>query len=306
MITDTTAPDPHATEPPVDGPFLNGILEVDVANIARKAQTGQPLTRREREIIEEERTKRGGNDASAGFNLEGEGAIPALERMTQKELAELWGYSLRQLKNWLREGRQANDPAPVTQPALMCAWFARNHAPREAPEKLRRAAARILEGHRVEDADSRQAKPVVPAALVEVQEEDKGLLAMLDRYRTAEVRLHKLYMAAVEAGNEVRAQFLLAEWSKMGDKARALEKQAPKALEEAGIYVRRAEIQRELEPLHAAIIKTFRQEFRMARVRLKAAANHEEWARVVDAVVNEIGKMLCETEFREPLELDVA
>lgn len=290
---------------PVDAGFFDLILETDLANIIRKAQTGQPLTKREREMIEEERTRRQKQGTLPDFKLEGEGAIGSLERMTQRELAAAWGYSPRQLKNWLADGRKANDPAPVTHPELMCTWFQRIYAPRDAPEKLRASARRLIEGYRGNGgADSHGANQAPPR--IEVADKEKGLLAMIDRYRTAEATLHARYMAAVEAGDESKSQFYLAEWSKMGEKVRQMERTAPKALEEMGVFVRRDQVQRELEPLHAAILKGFRQGFRLARNRLRAAQSPEEWAMTVDSVVDEIAQMLCDTRFAEPLELEAA
>ena len=60
---------------------------------------------------------------------------------------------------------------------------------------------------------------------------------------------------AIEAGNEKQAQWLYSEWVKTGERLRALEKTAPKALEELGIYVRRDEVTRELVPLHVAHLR---------------------------------------------------
>jgi hypothetical protein len=257
-------------------------------------------------MIEEERTRRQKTPLQPAFILEGEGASPSLAKMTQQQLAEVWGYSVRQLKNWLADGRAANDPAPVTRPAEMPAWFKRTYSPRECPEKLRLAVQRIQAGEHATNRSSSVAPPLVSAPRIEIADEEKGLLAMLDRYRTAEVTLHNKYMAAVDAGDETRSQFLLSEWSKMGEKVRSLEKTAPKALEELRIYVRRDQIQRELEPLHSAIIKGFKQEFRLARPRMKAAASQDEWAKLVDETVEKVAMMLVETEFREPLELQVA
>lgn len=65
-------------------------------------------------------------------------------------------------------------------------------------------------------------------------------------------------------------------------------------------------MQRELEPLHAAILKAFRQEFRLARIKLKATTGPDEWSIAVDETVERVAQMLIETEFREPLELQVA
>jgi hypothetical protein len=290
-----------------DASFFDLILETDLANIIKKSQSGQPLTKREREMIEEERTKRTQKAALPTFKLEGEGS--PLDRMTQRELAEVWGYSLRQVKNWIADGRAAGDPAPVTRPDDMPGWFKRVYAPRECPEKLRAAVQRIQGGEFGAKRANASAGGPAPATItprIEVPDEEKGLLAMLDRYRTAEVTLHNKYMAAVDAGDESRSQFLLSEWSKMGEKVRALEKAAPKALEELRIYVKRDEIQRELETLHNAVLKGFRQEFRLARIKLKSAKTAEEWGAAVDETVEKVSMMLVDTEFAEPLELQVA
>jgi hypothetical protein len=289
---------------PVDAAFLGIILEADLENIIRKAQSGKSLTAREREILESERARLAEVESPPDLKLDDEAELVALEGMTQKDLAELWGYSEKQLKNWVRRGRESDDPAPIRRPDLMCAWFRRVHAPRDAPEKLRMAAQRIIDGHR--KPEKSKSGDQAPVERIEIAESEKGMLAMLDRYRTAEVTLHNKYMAAVEAGDETRAQFLLSEWSKMGEKVRALEKHAPKVLEELKIYVRRDEIQRELESLHSAIIKAFRQEFRLARIALKATTGTEEWAKEIDATVDRVALMLAETEFRDPLELQVA
>jgi hypothetical protein len=288
----------------IDAAFFENILETDLANIVKKASSGQPLNKREREMIEEERTRRQKSPTHTSFALEGEGAANSLDKLTQRELAELWGYSLRQVKNWIHDGRVANDPAPVTNPDKMPAWFQRIYAPRECPEKLRLAAQRLLESKAT--VGSKPSTVAHPPVRMEVPDAEKGLLAMLDRYRTAEVTLHTKYMAAVDAGDETRASFLMSEWKKMGESVRGLEKNAPKALEEARIYVRRDEIQRELEPLHAAILKAFRQGFRSARAKLKSADGADAWGQSVDAVVDDIARMLVETEFREPLELEAA
>lgn len=294
---------PPAVDPD-DAEFFGLILDTDIANIIKKAQGGLPLTKREREMIEEERTRCQKTPSQAAFKLEGEGACSPLDRMTQREIAEVWGYSVRQVKNWIKDGRVANDPAPVTRPVDMPAWFRRIYAPRECPEKLHLAANRILAG--IDKTTPSTAAPAASVPRLEIPDAEKGLLAMLDRYRTAEVSLHNKYMAAVDAGDETRSSFLMAEWKKMGESVRALEKTAPKALEELRIYVRRDEIQRELEPLHAAILKSFRQGFRNARAYLKSADGADAWGLAVDSVVDDVARMLVETEFREPLELQVA
>lgn len=302
---------PAATETPalpvVDAAFFDNILETDLANIINKATRGLPLTARERDMIAEERSRltKLPPATAVTFELEASGPGMALESMTQKELAGEWGVSLRTIKGWLAEGSAATDPAPLTKPDLFPAWFARVHAPRQCPDKYQLAAQRILAG--VKTAKATTPPPAAePAERVAIADDAKGLLAMLERYRETEARLGLDYMKAVDSGDEVRASFLLSQWSNIGEKLRALEKIAPKALEELGIYVRKDEIQRELEPLHRAIIKAFRQEFRMSRPKLRATKTAEEWNLLTDDIVSGVSSMLTNTEFREPLMLEVA
>lgn len=284
--------------------FFDEVLQHDLANIIRKAQAGQPLTKREREIIEEEKASRTcEKPVEAGFKLEGGGVDDSLQDMTLEGLSRVWGYSLKTVKNWKRKGLRAKDPAPIRDSSKMCAWYERIYAPRMAPDKLRLAAQRIEEGGSKESVEGPTESVPAVNEKVEVAEEEKGLLAMLDRYRTAEVTLHNKYMQAVEAGDEQKSAFLLSEWSKMGEKVRALEKAAPKALEELRIYIRRDHVQRALEPLHASIMKAFRQGFRNSRVKLQQAKTASDWAIGVDDVVDEIARMLVETDFQDPLDL---
>ena len=292
-------PSEAAADPVQDADFFGRILEADLANVVRKAGSGKPLTTREREMIEAARSRMQTEPTEERWKLEGDG-ISSMERMTQREYAEVWGYSLRTVKNWIADGRAGKDPAPLARPADMPAWFARVYAPRDCPEKLAMAAQRILDGA---DIPKSSAAPVAMVERVEVAEGEKGLLAMLDRYRTAEVTLHAKYMTAIEAGDETRATFLMSEWSKMGEKCRSLEKAAPKALEEMGIFVRRDVVQRELGPLHGSVIKSFRQAFRVNRARLRLVETSNEWNRIVDGIVDEVSLMLSCCGFAEPLEL---
>lgn len=301
MNTSDTKDDP----PVVDAAFFENILETDLANIVKKASSGLPLNKREREMIDEERRRLSVEKKGEGFRLESDGEIGALERMTQKQLAEIWNVSLRTIKGWQAEGQAANDPAPLINPAKFPAWFERIHAPRECPQRYRDSAQRILAGEKaaVEEAGKPPEKPPVRTV---IHEEAKGMLAMLERHRESEARLGTDYMQAVEEGNEVRASFLFSQWTKMGEQLRSLEKVAPQALEALGIYVKKDEIHRELEQLHRAILKAFRQQLRMCRPRFRLAQTAEDWNTIADEIVQEIALMLVETQFSEPLTLDAA
>ena len=290
-----------AASPPLDVAFFDTILETDLANIVNKATRGMPLTAREREMIEAERSRLKVGGATTGFQLAADAPPTVLERMTQRELAAEWGVSLRTIKGWLAAGLAAHDPAPLTQPEQFTAWYLRIHAPRECPDRYRQAARRMLAGDKTKAIPPRHF--AVPVEKLVISDDAKGLLAMLERHREAEARLGTDYMVAVDSGDEVRASFLLSQWSNMGEKLRALEKIAPKALEELGIYVRKDEVQRELEPLHRAILKSFRQELRMCRPRLRATRTADEWNALTDEIVSGVAAMLTTSAFSEPLVL---
>jgi hypothetical protein len=284
--------------------LVERMLEKDVANIVAKVSSGQPLTARERQLIEEEyaRLKK---QREPVFALRGEGPKSALSKLTQAELAAKWGYSVRQIKNWIADGKAKVDPAPLAFPADMPAWFARVYSPRECPDRLQLAARRLIDELNSESvAETPAPPPPTPIGRIEVSESEKGLVAMLDRLRSAEATLHAKYMAVVDI-DEHKANYIFKEWQKVAEQLRALEKSAPKALEELGIYVRKDEVQRELAPLHAAILKALRQGFRAARLRLRAAVeNPPDWNAAVDVLIEEISLMLCETRFVEPLSLE--
>lgn len=288
--------------PVVDAFLLETILEKDLANIVEKSRRGVALSARERVLIEGKLSRLKEGDAPADFVLEPEGPAAAMERMTQKDLAEAWGVSVRTIKGWTAAGIGAADPVPLARPRDFPAWFQRIHAPRVCPERYRLAAQKLEDGEQVE-----KAAPVVAAReRLVIPDENKGLLAMLERHREAEAQLGTDYMEAVERGDEVRASFLLSQWSSMGEKLRQLEKLAPRALEELGIYVRKEDVARELEPLHRAILKTFQQELRKCRPKLRATQTAEEWNLISDEIVGGVASMLTETEFRDPLTLEGA
>jgi hypothetical protein len=295
-----------AADPPeITADLFAEVLERDLANIVRKASSGQPLTKREREMIEDERKRLASPQKSRepDFQLEGAGERSPLEGLTQEKLAAAWGYSVRQIKNWIQEGREKTDPAPLTKPAEMPAWFERVFAPRKCPDRLRLAVQALLNASASNATGSRGASPAPPAERITIDDSEKGLLAMLGRLRESEALLHAKYLAAVDV-DEHKASFLFSEWGKIVERLRALEKSAPKSLEELGIYVRRDEVIRELAPLHVAILKSFRQAIRQGRLRLRATTDAAEWNAVADSLVDEAATMLCESSFATPLDLE--
>jgi len=273
-------------------------VDRDAEALARRAADGQLLTQREREYLVAERDRRK-NARESVLVLQGERGGGKLAGCTQAELAERWGYSVRAIKDWVRRGKDVNDPCPIDRPGEMPAWFERAHPGRRCPGRLAEAAERLEAGPEL------QISPAPPVAeRIEIDESEKGLLATLNRARENEATLYVKYQAAVDAADENRATFLRKEWSTAAENLRSLEKTAPKTLEEIGIYVRKSEVQRELGALHGAVIKTFLQAIRNARLRLRAAASQREWNAIAEELVGEAREMLCNGEFTEPLDVE--
>lgn len=289
---------------------LDEVAAMDRENLLRsireKAAAGKPLTRGEREFLEIQRqqTPEAEVEDFPVFELRGGGVAVDLDGKSRKELAAAWGYSVRQVKNWVAAGKAANDPVPIRQPGLMCAWFRRVYAPRDAPEKLRLAVARLMEG--VPAEKSAGGKPPAVPSRIDLADADKGFVAMLERVRVSEAETYKKYERALEENDSTGANFYFSEWVKISERARALEKQAPETLEKLGIVLRREDVERELQAIHASILKAFRQGFRLARMKLKGAETSDQWGKVVDDVVDEIAAMLADTEFAEQLDLEAA
>lgn len=289
------AEDDQSPEPDPETVF-SMVLEKDLANIVKKSAAGQPLNKREREMIEAQLASQRPDSKSGEFHLEA--APSALTGLTQPEFAEKWGYSLRTIKNWIADGRKASSPPPLDRPHEMAAWFARIYSPRAAPDKLIQAVRKLQS--EVPSSPSQQS--VMPER-IEVLDSQKGMLAMLDRVRTAEATLYGQYLQAVEANDRDTADYKNTEWLKAAERLRALEKSAPQALADAGIYVRKDDVTRELLQLHSGIIKHFKQALRKSRIKLQATKSTDEFNQVSDTIVDDACSALCDDDFAEPLEL---
>ncbi|MFT3992154.1 MAG: hypothetical protein QM680_12165 [Luteolibacter sp.] len=281
---------------------LDKALEADLRAVVAKASGGKPLTEKERAMIAEYRSDLQ-KKSQPVFALKGAGADDGLAGLTQAELAARWGYSVRQVKNWIGEGKSKSDPCPIRHPEEMPAWFERVYAPRICPERLAQRAKEILKPVSPAEKQTEQAPVAVHVAIPDVE---LGLQAMLQRLREQEAMAHAKYLRFLDLGDESKADFYQRAWAKISEQLRAAEKTAPKALEEAGIYVRRDEVVKELLPIHRAIVKGFRQRFRALRSKLAPSVADDEWNAQVDALVDDVCGMLCETSFAEPLELTAA
>lgn len=265
----------------------------ELAAIVKKVEAGRVLSLRERAMLEAARPK------EERFELQAETPAGPYAGLMQAELAELWGYSLRQIKNWVKDGRDAKDPCPFNRPGDVPAWFARIYAPREAPARLVAKARELAAGVPAKAPEKRGGD-----ILAAVEDGELGMLAMLNRLRTSEARMYREYEKLVAEGDATRAQFVFSEWAKVAEKLRSAEKGAGKVLEDLGVYVRKSEVAKELIGLHEAVKKTVRSELRNARAVFAQTEDVREYNAAVDRVIEEMGRRMAETSFVEPLELE--
>jgi len=298
------------------------LLASDLRRVADKAREGRPLTISERRLLaeaaevgdagaENEGGEGGEGAAAGGATNDGRGLAPglapAIEWRSLAEAAEGYGYSLRQVKNWKRDGVAAGDPAPIGDPAEMPGWYERVYAPRVAPDRLREAAYQLAAQAKERGGGDAGERARAPEAVPLVAEQELGLLAMLDRLRKAEATLHAQYMRAVETQDRNSAAFYQKEWGASVERLRAAEKAAPAALEAQGIYIRRADVRRELVPIHQAIAKGTRSALKRARLKLAAAVGDSSaWGVAVDEVLDEVFGQMAEADFAPILELEAS
>lgn len=280
---------------------LEDALERDLGRIVAKAQAGERLTVREREIVEAARADLApaGEPPESVSALRGGGVtIDGI----QPVIAERYRVSERTLKGWIRRGRDLGDPCPFRRPAEMPAWYERCFPDRRCPEKVMAAIDDLLAGAET-DAAPAESVPAGNDWKVEIDEGEMGIAAMLSRARRHEAMVYRLFVAAMEKNETDRAAFLQKQWGDAAEKLRAIEKMAPKALEELGVYVRKDEVKREVSVIFGSVLKVFEAEFRAARGKLMKVEGQGAWDRAVGDVVEKAKALLLESSFAEPLEL---
>lgn len=271
---------------------LEKARQAELDRILEKSGNGKALTAGERKLLDAEIEAR----RAPELRLEA-----GVEFRNLQEAADAYGYSLRQVKNWKKDGRKASDACPLDHPAEMPAWFERVYAPRECPDRLRDAVQVLLEGKTVE----RGPAGPVRAPAREVREDEIGFDAMLQRARRREAML-ALKLEEAQRLNEASATQIETQLTKATGALLSLEKQAPAILEAQGVFLRRDEVKDELHRLASAIPKGLKQELRKRRRQMVAAETPEDFEEVLEEAVEAACRELCEADFADALELELA
>lgn len=209
-----------------------------------------------------------------GFALELSGAPVAASpgyARALKHYVPIFERSLRLLKGWIADGRDANPPElpPLDRPEEMLAWWHRVKKNR-APDVLRRLAAAggksvttPPDPAKISPTPSLVAQPAAPAAAVSVAAapvlaasaavatslpalgETTGYTAMLNRLRIGEARAGALHQQLLDDALATKdpdlrlrlqaaAERAYESWTKVGGDLRRAEADAPKILSAQG------------------------------------------------------------------------
>lgn len=270
-----------------DGDVIQAALDGELQRIVAKQAAGQALSAVEWKRLEAavERPE---------LKLE-----DLVEWSSIEAAAAGYGYSVRQIKNWKRDGRAAGRPAPLQRPADMPAWYESVYPRRQCPDRLRDAVERLLAGKTPE-------RPAVGAAAAAPGPGlETGIEAALRRAREREAELAAELVAARER-QEPNMGALETRYQKASEHLVDIEKKAQSLLEARGELLYRREVKAAVTEIAGRIARGLRLELMRRRRALQAAEGPEGYEDEVRAGIEEALRELCESRFADPLELDMA
>lgn len=218
--------------------------------------------------------------------------------LKQADYAEKYGYSIRQVKNWIKDGRDKKSPPPLDTPAEMPNWFESVYS-RRCPEKLWTAVESLAS-----PPTSEAPRDLAPIALPELKPGELGILQTLQRVREADARNHKLYLQALEQGDQARANFHSKEITRLSAELRQLEKQVQTLNEKTRVVVPAVEVRNEVTSMLTSLYRQLMGGGDKFRDRLQKAETPEQFATAWKLALNEVFGVCSTTEFAEPFSLD--
>lgn len=233
-----------------------------------------------------------GAPTNQGPKRGGRGKIPAW--------AARYGYGERQIKNWLRTGREAKDPAPLDQPDLMPAWFARHYS-KTVPAKLLEAIEKHTGSAPETPLPETKAEPFEKP---DVREDELSIESQLRRFRESEATAHKLYIREMEAGNSAKANFYLQQQRDLSSEVRQLEKALPVILEQRGEFIRTSEVRRTVTDLLLSLKRSLTTQGPKAERTLRATTSTAEFDAAWRALMADTFEACCAGNFADPLSLE--
>jgi len=226
----------------------------------------------------------------------------------QAEYCGVYGVSLKTIKNWISEGKDAHKLPPLDHPQQMPGWWTLVHPKRSVPSHILAAS---------ETARRAAAPAPAPASTVPVvslssapsprppSSHAVGYAASLDRLRSAEADAYAAYEASKTFRNtDGEIDFGAIEqarriWNETAEQLRMQEAQAAKVLEKAGELLPANEVRTMLMQLHAPIVSGLRSLYlriltKAGNITLADAKQH------FDVEINRMLRELISSEFSPP------
>lgn len=216
--------------------------------------------------------------------------------------AESYGYSVRQIKNWLADGKGAGKPPPLDEPAKMPGWFESVYSKR-CPEKLATAVGRLT-GEGPKQGEKKEAEEAIP--LPDISADALGVEADLARFRRKSALAHRLHEQALERGDISKARGYMDQATAISAEIRQLEKLLPILKAEAGEWGRMAEMEKATVDFLTVLKRALLGRASTAAPKLRDTASTAELAVVWRSEIEAVFAACCEGRFAEVLELEAA
>lgn len=224
--------------------------------------------------------------------------------LTSAQWAALWGYSERQIKNWIALGREKSRPVPLGIADQMPQWFSEIYG-KPPPGKLLESVARLtarpapdvltLDGG-ASGGEAPTAQPPLPVPSI-----DSGTLGIehtLDRLRRAEAQAFALHEQAVQASDS-KANYYLNQALSISAEMRQLERSIPDLQARTGQTMPTADVRAAVQGLAGNLRAAIESMGVRSRDRLLATVTAAEWQAVWMEECAEIFAALCEGPFGE-------
>jgi hypothetical protein len=242
----------------------------------------------------------------------------------QVAVAVRYGVSLRTIKRWVAVGREHKDPPPLDSATSMQEWARRMVArraagfSREVPEEIELVAEResraVVPPAAAADAEVIAGEPAgsgsVPGPALQQQHDidldtwdpeavsyDHVISAAKLNFAVQQSLLRKAY----ESKDKDQVRTALVSFREAMNQLREVERDRQKIMLNRGELLRRDEVRKALNAVHAVIPGTFRSRLKAAFPSISTLTesryNWEEW---VDATVDEICRHMVESKFAMP------
>jgi hypothetical protein len=263
------------------------VLEKDLANIIKKAAAGAPLNKRERDLIEAERTKREKKPPPPPEKKKSGRASNTGYSRSYNFYAEQYSASARTVKRWVKTGKDHTPdpiPCPLDDPTSMRSWWG-SCMSQTCPDGILAAEVAALKTEARAPSNQAGQAPEVPDSIpvVEIGTEEKGLAAAMKRLEQMEVEFSK---KATEPGQAKTWFDAIARMTSLAANVR-------KELEAQNLLAPRAQVAQELRDLLQPVETGIRGMYSTLCESLEIPATpalEAKWLKACDKLFERFGK----------------